>query len=171
MLKIRLFEVVLTISSKYFFTINLERKIKNFQAGVKKKKSSKEFAESEGNFMTLSERQVWHPPVELIETETELILKAEIPGVKISDLEVRTTKKSVSISGKHFVQHLTNKREVISSELHYGEIQYTVNLPVPIQNDRTEAELVDGILTLTMPKLPQSKEIPEKTEKTAIFSA
>jgi len=121
--------------------------------------------------MTLSDKQVWHPPVELIETETELILRAEIPGVKIRDLDVRTTQNAVSIRGKHFVQHLTNKREVISSELHYGELQYTVNLPVPIENDRTEAELVDGILTLNMPKLRPTKAFANKAQKTAAFSA
>lgn len=120
--------------------------------------------------MTLRENQIWHPPVELIETETELILQAEVPGVKIKDLEVRTTQNAISISGKHFVKHLTSKKEVISSELHYGEIQYTVNLPVPIQNERTEAELVDGILTLTMLKLPQPQESADKAEKMAGIS-
>lgn len=120
--------------------------------------------------MSLREKQVWHPPVELIETETELILKAEIPGVKIKDLEVRTTQNAVSISGKHFVQHLTSQREVISSQLHYGEMQYTVNLPVPIQNERVEAELIDGILTLNMPKLPQPKDLAE-TKNMATVSA
>ncbi|WP_175561222.1 Hsp20/alpha crystallin family protein [Hydrococcus rivularis] len=102
--------------------------------------------------MLLNENRVWYPPIELIETDTALILRAEIPGVKIRDLDVRTTKSLISITGKRHEQHFANEKELICSQLHYGQIECLIELPVPIQNHRVEAELVDGVLTVIMPK-------------------
>jgi HSP20 family protein len=120
--------------------------------------------------MILNENQTWCPPVELIATDTELILKVEIPGVKIKDLDVRTSKDRISITGKHHEQHFANEKELIPSQLHYGQIQCTVQLPVPIQNERVEAELVDGILSLTLPKAQKQENTTNKENKPERFA-
>jgi HSP20 family protein len=118
--------------------------------------------------MTFNDDRIWCPLVELAETDTALILRAEIPGVKIRDLDVRTTKDTISIVGKRREQHFSNEKEVFSSQPHYGRLECLVHLPVSIQNERVEAELVDGILTLTMPKA-QNKEA--RQDRLALFSA
>jgi HSP20 family protein len=118
--------------------------------------------------MTFDDDRIWCPLVELVETETALILRAEIPGVKIRDLDVRTTRDTISIIGKRHEQHFSHEKEVISSQHHYGRLECLVNLPVSIQNEHIEAELVDGILTLTMPKAQNQDANPNKI---ALFSA
>ncbi|MCU0535105.1 MAG: Hsp20/alpha crystallin family protein [Hydrococcus sp. Prado102] len=118
--------------------------------------------------MTFDEDRIWCPLVELVETDTTLILRAEIPGVKIRDLDVRTAKDTILITGKRSEQHFSDEKEVISSQHHYGRLECLVNLPVPIQNKRVEAELVDGILTLTMPKAQNQKA---RQDKLALFPA
>jgi HSP20 family protein len=109
--------------------------------------------------MKFNEDRVWCPPVELVETSTALILKVEIPGVKIQDLDVRTTENSVAINGKRRLQNFAHEKELIASQMHYGDIKCTVKLPVSIQNERVEAELIDGILTVTMPKVRDRTEM------------
>lgn len=98
------------------------------------------------------EGKTWCPAIEFNETERDLILKAEIPGVEIKHLNISAEPKSISISGNHNHHKLSTERELIPSQLHYGKLDCNVPLPEPIQVDRISAELIDGLLTITMPK-------------------
>ena len=105
--------------------------------------------------------KIWCPAIEFNETEQDLILKAEIPGVDIKHLNINAEPESLSISGVHNHHKLSTEKELIPSQLHYGQLQCTIPLPHKIQIDRVRAELIDGLLTITMPKkqLPSSISI------------
>lgn len=98
---------------------------------------------------------VWSPAIELQDRENSLILRAEIPGVEGKDLDIQVTREGVSISGEHRYEKQTEEKGFYHSEFRYGKFQRTVQLPVPIQNDKVEAEFKNGILTLTLPKLEE----------------
>lgn len=100
----------------------------------------------------MDEDKTWCPAIEFNETEQNLILKAEIPGVDIKHLNINAEPESVSISGVHNHQRSTREKEIIPSQLHYGKLDCNVSLPVEIQVDHVRAELIDGLLTITMPK-------------------
>jgi HSP20 family protein len=121
--------------------------------------------------MISNDERVLCPPVELIETETTLILKVEIPGVKISDLDVRTTEKAIAINGLRRSKHHSDEKEIFSSQLSYGQIKCTVELPVTIEHGCVEAELVDGILTLIMPKMRISEKKSDRLHRKVEFVA
>lgn len=97
----------------------------------------------------------WCPAIEFNETETNLILKAELPGVEIKHLNIHAEPESISISGNRSHQKLLNEneKELIPSQLHYGRLNCNIDLPAKIQVDRVQAELTNGVLTLTMPKI------------------
>ena len=97
--------------------------------------------------------KTWCPAIELNETDKYLTLKAEIPGVEIKHLNINANPESISISGIHDRHKLANEREVIPSELHYGQLDCSVPLPKTIQVNHVRAELIDGVLTVTMPKV------------------
>ena len=97
--------------------------------------------------------QTWCPAIELNETDKDLILKAEIPGVEIKDLNISAESKYISISGIHNRHQKAKEKEVIPSQLHYGQVDCNVSLPQPIQINHIRAELIDGLLTITMPKV------------------
>lgn len=105
--------------------------------------------------------KIWCPAIEFNETEQYLILKAEIPGVDIKHLNINAEPESLSISGIHDDHKSSTEKELIPSQLHYGQLQCTIPLPQKIQIDRVRAELIDGLLTITMPKkqLPSSISI------------
>lgn len=105
--------------------------------------------------------KTWCPAIEFNETEQDLILKAEIPGVDIKHLNINAEPESLSISGIHDHHKPSTETEIIPSQLHYGQLQCTVPLPHKIQINRVRAELIDGLLTITMPKmkLPSSVSI------------
>jgi HSP20 family protein len=107
-----------------------------------------------------SERQSamsWKPAIELQDTEDNLVLRAEIPGVDGKDIDVQVTREAVAISGEHRFEKKTQEQGFFRSEFRYGNFQRVVPLPVPIQNDRVHAEFNNGILTLTLPKVTEAR--------------
>lgn len=70
----------------------------------------------------MSEDKTWYPAIEFTETDEELILKAEVPGVKIEDLIVNPKTKAIAISGICDPDRSTGEKELIPSRFHYGQI-------------------------------------------------
>ncbi|MEY2832592.1 MAG: hypothetical protein RLZZ574_1850 [Cyanobacteriota bacterium] len=97
--------------------------------------------------------KTWCPAIELNETEKDLILKAEIPGVEIKHLNISADPELISISGLHNHHKSSTEQELIPSQLHYGQLDCSVPLPKSIQVNYVRAELIDGVLTITMPKV------------------
>ena len=106
----------------------------------------------------------WTPAVEIEETEKELILKAEIPGIDAKDLEVEVGEDRVTISGEHKEEKRTEdkKKNYFHSEFYYGNFQRLIPLPMPIKTDAIRSEFKHGILTLTLPKVENA---PKKVVK------
>jgi HSP20 family protein len=109
---------------------------------------------------------VWSPAVELKETETEVILKAQIPGIEAKDLNVEVSQESVSITGEHREEKKSEEKGFFRSEFRYGKFERLVPLPTPVKNDQIRSEFKNGLLTLTMPKLEKSARKVVKVDLT-----
>jgi len=102
----------------------------------------------------------WTPTVEIQEIDDELILKVKIPGIDVSDLEVKVDQNQVTISGE-YRQEGANENETQTyfySEFNYGKFQRVIPLPVSIKIDEVECKLKKGILTLNLPKLEEIRQ-------------
>jgi HSP20 family protein len=99
------------------------------------------------------ERTAWVPAVELQDNGSELLLRAEIPGVEGKDLDIQVTQDAVSITGEHRYENRSESNGNIRSEFRYGRFQRVIPLPAKVQNQQVKADLKDGILTLNLPKL------------------
>lgn len=95
----------------------------------------------------------WIPAIELKETDTELILKAQLPGVSADDLDVQVMQEAISIAGEHHDEKRTEEKGLLRSEFRYGRFQRLIPLPVPVQNEQVKAEFNHGVLMLTLPKM------------------
>ena len=95
------------------------------------------------------------PAAELVDTETALILKLELPGMNVADINIEATAKSVSISGER--QSTATEANKTRSEFRYGSFARVIPLPVQIQNTEVKAEYKDGILILNLPKAEAEK--------------
>lgn len=107
-----------------------------------------------------SERQsatTWQPAIELQDTEDNLVLRAEIPGVEGKDIDIHVTREAVAISGEHRFEKKTQEKGFFRSEFRYGNFQRVIPLPAPIQNEQVKAEFKDGILTLMLPKVTEAR--------------
>lgn len=97
------------------------------------------------------------PAAEIKETENEIHLKLELPGMEAKDLDIQVTENAVAISGERKSENKTEENGVFKSEFHYGKFQRVIPLPTRIQNTNVAAEYKNGILNLTLPKTEQEK--------------
>ena len=97
--------------------------------------------------------KTWCPAIELKEINEELILKAEVPGVEINHLNIHAETDSISIFGVHDQHKSQAEKELIPSQLHYGQLQCKIPLPIKIKVEKVKAELIDGVLTIILPKM------------------
>ena len=104
---------------------------------------------------SLSQRRVAYPPVNISETDGEIIVTSEIPGMDTSDIELTLNEKSLIIRG-------AKKNEVgnyYRQERPTGSFQRIVNLNVPVQADGIKATMKDGLLRVVLPKARESRPL------------
>ena len=99
----------------------------------------------------------WAPPVDIYETENDIILKAELPGVDPKDVEVRVEDNTLYLKGERKFEKEVKEQNYHRVERSYGSFARSFSLPNSIDSDKVKAEYKDGLLTLTMPKREEAK--------------
>jgi HSP20 family protein len=99
----------------------------------------------------------WGPAFDIYEDKDNVVLKAELPGMKKEDIEVSLHDGSLSISGERKTESKHEDAEVYRSERFFGRFQRTVALPTPVAADKIKANYKDGVLTVTLPKAEEAK--------------
>jgi HSP20 family molecular chaperone IbpA len=99
-------------------------------------------------------------PVDVTETETGFTIRADVPGFREKDLEVRAAPRSLCITGKR--QESSDQKEgtTIYSERHTKHIFRVVGLSSEIDPDRVNATVSDGLLEIKLLKVGLGKKVP-----------
>lgn len=97
--------------------------------------------------------------VDLEETDDAYILSVSVPGLKAKDIEVSFHGNTVCVRGRRREEKETRARNFIYRERREGNLARTVTLPGPVDADRAQAKIEDGVLVV---KLPKSKETAGK---------
>ena len=92
------------------------------------------------------------PKVDIIDRKEDLLVRAEMPGVKKEDLEITVHGDRLIIEAKREVEEEEKKEEFFRHEMAYGRFYRTVRLPVDVLVDKAKAELKEGILEIYLPK-------------------
>ncbi|EDX82939.1 Hsp20/alpha crystallin family [Synechococcus sp. PCC 7335] len=95
------------------------------------------------------------PSAELEETESEVLLKLEVPGMKAEDLDIEVMDEAVRVKGERKSETKTEEEGERRSEFYYGEFQRVIPMPKRVEKDQAVAEYKDGVLRLTLPKAPE----------------
>ncbi len=101
------------------------------------------------------------PQFEVKETKEGYVFKADVPGVKESDLDITTTGNRLTVSGKRESEKEEKSDTYYSCERSYGSFQRSFTLPEGVDMGSVHADLDKGVLTLSIKKLPgaQTKKI------------
>lgn len=104
----------------------------------------------------------WTPSVDIYETETALILSAEIPGIEEKDIEIKIEDNTLVIKGERRFEKETKKENYHRIERSYGSFYRSFTLPNYVDQDKIHAEHENGVLKITMPNKPELK--PKKVK-------
>lgn len=99
----------------------------------------------------------WLPAVDVLEDKNNVIVKAEIPGMKKEEFEVYLTGENLNISGERKVETEEKSAETYRAERYFGSFHRSIPLPAPVDASKIEAHYKDGILTVTCPKTEEAK--------------
>lgn len=97
------------------------------------------------------------PAFDVSETEGELIVKAELPGVDPKEVDVSLTGNMLTIKGEKKEEREEKGENVHRMERSYGGFSRSFTLPCEVQGDKVEATYKDGVLNLRLPKAESSK--------------
>ena len=104
----------------------------------------------------------WMPPFDIFETEGEIIVKAELPGMKVEDIDITLTDGLLTIKGERKMEKEDKRENYHRIERQFGSFSRSLNLGVNVKADGIDAGYKDGVLTVTLPKAEEDK--PKKIE-------
>ena len=110
----------------------------------------------------------WNPSVDILETKNELVLKADLPGIELKDIEISVENSTLTVKGERkFEKHEGGKNEGYHRiERNYGSFVRCFSLADTVDTENVKAEYKNGELTLTLPKKELAKPRTIKVEVT-----
>jgi len=108
-------------------------------------------------FESLPARFGFGPRIDLAETENDISLKAELPGVDPKDLDIRVEGSLLTIRGEKKQETQEKRKDYHYVERQYGSFHRTVQLPSTVDPDKVDAVFKDGVLSVTIAKRPDAK--------------
>ncbi len=103
-------------------------------------------------FRGLAETGRWMPSVDLSETDKELVVRAELPGMDTKEIDISLSGNVLNIKGERKHEREEKKENFHLVERSSGSFSRTLQLPVDVEADQIKASYKDGILNITMPK-------------------
>lgn len=122
----------------------------------------REFA-NEMDRMIRGELESWAPTMDVQQCNDNLVISAELPGLKKEDVKVEVADDTLVIQGERKQQHKEDHPGYHRFERNYGRFYRAIRLPEGARADQVKAELKDGILAVSIPvpeAAKKSRQIP-----------
>ena len=97
------------------------------------------------------------PKVDVIDRDKEVVIKAELPGVKKDDVEVSIAERNLTIRASTQHEEEKEEGEYHRKELSTGHFSRTIRLPAQVHGGDAQAKFKDGLLELVLPKVEETK--------------
>ena len=94
----------------------------------------------------------WTPSVDIFETENEIVVKAELPGVDRKDITLNLENNVLTVKGERKFEKETKEENYHRIEREYGSFSRSFALPTAVNGDTVKAEYKDGVLRIILPK-------------------
>jgi HSP20 family protein len=102
-------------------------------------------------------QHIWRPHLDIYETPSEIVIMAEIAGVKQEDIQLEVSSKSLKIFGKRLQKVLKKGAKYRLAEISYGYFERNLSMSSPIEMDTVIATYTDGVLQIKLSKLPSDR--------------
>lgn len=105
------------------------------------------------------------PRVDVTETDEQVQVSAELPGLDAKDVDVTLSHGTLTISGEKKEEKEEQGKNYFRAERSYGSFKRSVSLPGTVETDKAEAEFKRGVLTITLPKRAKARDRKKITIK------
>ncbi len=102
------------------------------------------------------------PDVDVTETEGELRVTAELPGMEEKDVEIELSGSQLTVRGEKKEEREETKKDYHVSERRYGSFRRTLQVPDTVDAENINAEMKNGVLTVVLPKTEEAKSKARK---------
>src|SRR5690349_350279 len=99
----------------------------------------------------------WAPALDVFEDKENLVLRAELPGMKKEDIDISLHENTVTISGERRNEKKYEGAETSREERVFGRFTRSLVLPKKVDSGKVKANYKDGVLTVTLPKAEEAK--------------
>ena len=96
----------------------------------------------------------WSPAVDVSETDKEVTIRAELPGIDPKDLDISVAGNQLVLRGEKKETTETDEKGFHQCETRYGSFHRSIPLPDGVDTENVDAQYTNGVLTLRMPKTP-----------------
>ena len=103
-------------------------------------------------FRAFAETGRWMPSVDVSETEKEVMVRAELPGMEPKEIDISLTGNVITIKGERKHEREEKKENFHLVERSSGSFSRSIQLPTEVMADKIQATYKDGILSISMPK-------------------
>jgi HSP20 family protein len=106
----------------------------------------------------------WSPPVDILETDDRIVLRADLPGVSIEQIELKIDDEQLILKGERSMDSSARREDFHRIERPFGRFLRTFTLPRSIRQSEIRAVMNHGVLEVVLPKHPESRSRPIKVE-------
>ena len=101
--------------------------------------------------------RTWAPVVDIAEDTNEIRIKAELPGIKQSDIDIELTGDTLTLRGERKFEDTEKRDNYVRIERSYGAFHRSFTIGVPVDQNNVNATFKDGILEVRIPKSEETK--------------
>jgi HSP20 family protein len=94
----------------------------------------------------------WSPAVDIYETENEIMVQAELPGVDRKDITLSLENNVLTLKGERRFEKETKQENYHRIERSYGAFSRSFSIPAIVDDEKIRADYKDGILKIALPK-------------------
>ena len=105
------------------------------------------------------------PAIDIAEKDNEYVVKAEVPGCKVDDIDISVHGNILTISGEKKQEEEKKEKGYYHVERSYGSFRRDLNLVSEVDPAKIEAICKDGVLTITVPKSEKAKPVKVKVKE------
>ena len=100
---------------------------------------------------------LWNPAMDVEESGEDIVVTAELPGVKQEDVKITMSDNVLTVQGEKKQESETKEKNVHRVERSYGSFSRSIQLPSGVEVDKVSATFKDGVLSLKLPKVEEAK--------------
>ena len=97
------------------------------------------------------------PPVEVIDKKDKVVIRAEVPGMKLEDFDISVEGDVLTVKGERKTESEVKDEDYYSCEISYGKFSRSITLPTKVQADKVDATYDNGMLEIALPKSSEVK--------------